>query len=92
MEVASLMTSEPEQVEETIPPVIDPVLLGLVHQSAIQQQATPATVEMEPTPEEGGDQPEPKTVLSLVPLAASSHQLLTWWRSGRLVRQHSLLN
>jgi len=26
-----------EQVEEVIPPVIDPVLLGLVHQRAFQQ-------------------------------------------------------
>jgi len=36
MEVAPTMTPEPEQVEEAIPPVIDPVLLGLVHQRAIQ--------------------------------------------------------
>ena len=56
MEVAPLMISEPEKVEEAIPPVIDPMLLGLFHQRAIQQQAAPggfpaATVEIEPTSE-----------------------------------------
>ena len=71
------MMSEPEQEEEATPSVIDLVLLGLVHQRAIQQQAASgdlpvATIEIEPILKIGGDQLEPETELSLVLLAASS--------------------
>ena len=38
-EVAPQTTSEPEQEEDVTPPVIDPVLLSLVHQSIVQQHA-----------------------------------------------------
>ena len=71
------MTSEPKQEEDVLLPVIDHVLLSLVHQSIIQQQATSrdlpvTTVETEHVspvqmaPEQSKDQPEPE--LSLVPL------------------------
>ena len=69
--------SEPAQEEEAIPPMIYLMLLGLVHQRVIQQQAATgdlpvATVEMEShSPartvlEQGGDKPEPETEMSLI--------------------------
>ena len=39
--VAPPVTSKPKQEEEVAPPVIDLVLLSLVDQSVVQQQATP---------------------------------------------------
>ena len=51
-------------MEEVILPVIDPALLGLIHQKAIQQQAVSAMVETKSILEEGEDQPD--TTLSLV--------------------------
>jgi len=37
VEVAPPVMSEPEQEEEATPPVIDPVMLGVIHQRVIQQ-------------------------------------------------------
>ena len=70
---------EPDQEEDIAPPVIDPVLLSLVH----QQQATSGdlpmmTVEKEPVspiqmaPEQSKDHPKPETESSLIPPALSS--------------------
>ena len=52
VKVAPPAILEPEQEEKATPPVIDPVLLSLVHQSVVQWQATlgdllVAMVEME---------------------------------------------
>ena len=75
MKIAPPAMSEAEQEEEATPLVIDLMLMGLVHQKAIQQQPGDlpvATVKMEPTLEKGEDQLEPEMELSLVPLATSS--------------------
>ena len=82
-EVSPLATSEPEQEEEVAPPVIDLVLLSLVHQRVVQDMPhwgdlPVATVKMEhvsPTRtalEQGVDLPELETGSSLVLRAFSS--------------------
>ena len=60
MKVAPLVMLEPEQEEKMTPSVIDPVMLGIIHQRVIQQQAAPgdlsvATIEREPISEHGED-------------------------------------
>jgi len=61
MEVAPPVMLEPEQAEETTPPVIDPVLLGLVEKSysttGHDGRLAVATVEIKPTSKKGEDQP-----------------------------------
>ena len=90
--------SEPGQEDEVTPPIIDPMLLGLVHQRVIEQQATPgdlsvATVEMEPSVllEQHWSRVEISQSLRRSCLQSRqlflAPQLLTWWRPSRLVRR-----
>ena len=83
MKVAPPAMSEPKQEEEVAPLVIDLVLLRLVYQRVIQQQAVlgdlpVAMVKTEPVPptrttiEQGGDQLEPEMESSSISPALSS--------------------